>query len=200
MPRLYDFPRARESSAVTVGAGRASLLATTRTLVRCSRGKFDAHGHTGFAWAARRELLLDTGLYDACIAGGGDHLLAHAACGDWSTTCALRVTGGRTPLQRHASVWAERWHAAVQRRVGYVSGALLHLWHGDYQHRQYNARGHELAMLGFDPEIDLRIGANGCWEWASDNQALHRWALDYFEARFEDGTPPLKSIPDVLVG
>lgn len=150
-------------------------------------GKFDAHGHTGFAWAARRELLLEPGLYDACIAGGGDHFMAHAAAGDWSTTCALRVTGGRSALYRHASGWARRWHSAVQREIGWVDGTLLHLWHGDFEHRQYNLRGHELTELGFDPARDLRIGKNGCWEWATHDPALRQWAVDYFAARHEDG-------------
>src|SRR5262249_31410323 len=33
---------------------------------RLLRGDFAAHGHTGFAWAARRELVERHGLYDAC--------------------------------------------------------------------------------------------------------------------------------------
>src|SRR5208282_413882 len=32
-------------------------------------GNFWKHGHTGFAWAARRDLLVSHGLYDACVAG-----------------------------------------------------------------------------------------------------------------------------------
>ena len=39
------------------------------------------HGHTGFAWAARRELFEQCGLYDACLTGSGDHLMAHAFAG-----------------------------------------------------------------------------------------------------------------------
>src|ERR1019366_6349 len=36
-------------------------------------GDFRRHGHTGFAWAARRDLLMSHGLYEACVAGDGDH-------------------------------------------------------------------------------------------------------------------------------
>ncbi|MDB5319627.1 MAG: hypothetical protein JWN40_1258, partial [Phycisphaerales bacterium] len=48
-------------------------------------GDFARHGHTGFAWAARRDLLQRHGLYDACISGSGDHMMAHAFCGDWAS-------------------------------------------------------------------------------------------------------------------
>ena len=34
-------------------------------------GDFVEHGHTGFAWAARREILASHGLYDGCVAGSG---------------------------------------------------------------------------------------------------------------------------------
>src|SRR6478672_11722272 len=33
------------------------------------------HGHTGYAWAARRELFDSCGLYDACLTGSADHMM-----------------------------------------------------------------------------------------------------------------------------
>src|ERR1044071_3519469 len=38
-------------------------------------GRFDKHGHTGFAWATRRDILARHGLYDACISGSRDHMM-----------------------------------------------------------------------------------------------------------------------------
>jgi hypothetical protein len=54
---------------------------------------FERHGHTGFAWAGRREWMGDVGLYDACLTGNGDHLMAHALAGDMSSPCADRAFG-----------------------------------------------------------------------------------------------------------
>jgi hypothetical protein len=55
----------------------------------CARGRRPglpargSYGHTGYAWAFRRELLVQHGLYDAAIVGGGDLLVTHAMLGAW---------------------------------------------------------------------------------------------------------------------
>lgn len=155
-------------------------------------GRFDLHGHTGFAWAIRREALDGVGLYDACIAGSGDHMMAHAFSGDWDSTCVDRIVGSpRSPTcaahRRYFEAWCRRIYPRVRARVGAVSGTVLHLWHGETADRRYVLRNRELMGYAFDPERDLRIGAGGAWEWASDKPELHAWARRYFEARREDG-------------
>jgi hypothetical protein len=57
------------------------------------KGDFAAHGHTGFAWAARRDIIESHGLYDAMIAGSGDHVMAHAFAGDFASPCIYRILG-----------------------------------------------------------------------------------------------------------
>lgn len=151
------------------------------------KGNFDRHGHTGFAWAARREVLERHGLYDACIAGSGDHMMAHAMCGDWTTRCITRIIGDNTRHLDYFRRWAEPLYRDVRGRVGYVPGTLLHLWHGDIADRRYMDRNQDLVRFGFDPVTDLRVGESGCWEWTSAKPALHRWAVEYFGLRQEDG-------------
>jgi hypothetical protein len=153
------------------------------------RGDFAAHGHTGFAWAARREVFAEVGLYDACIAGSGDHMMAHAFCGDWTSACIGRIIGENNRHRDWFVTWSRRLYPRVRARVGVVPGTVLHLWHGDIGDRRYVRRNQELAAFGFDPATDLRRGASGCWEWASDKPDLHRWASDYFGQRHEDGAP-----------
>jgi hypothetical protein len=149
---------------------------------------FDAHGHTGFAWAARRELLERHGLYDACVAGSGDHVMAHALCGAGARDgCVRRTLGRATPHLRHFAEWCRRLRRDVRGRVGFVPGKLLHLWHGDKRNRRYLGRNRRLAAYGFDPARDLRLNPTGCWEWASDKPELRRWLVEYFEGREEDG-------------
>lgn len=155
---------------------------------RMTKGDFAAHGHTGFGWAARRDYLERHGLYDACIAGSGDHMMAHAVCGDWTSACVQRIIGPNHRHRDYFAAWARRQYADVRARVGCVPGAVLHLWHGETADRRYVLRNQELAAFGFDPAADVRVGPTGAWEWASRKPQLHAWARAYFGHRREDGS------------
>lgn len=150
-------------------------------------GDFAGHGHSGFAWAARKEVLEENGLYDACISGSGDHMMAHAFCGDWESACIDRILGDNNPHRDHFSEWSRRIYKRLRARVGCVRGHLLHLWHGDIDNRRYVKRNKELAALRFDPYRDIHLDNEGCWNWASDKPALHQWAEQYYAGRREDG-------------
>ena len=80
-------------------------------------GDFWRHGHTGFAWAARRELLAGRGLYEFCVAGGADHLMAHAACGDWDSPCIDRGVVGSSH-KNHFRQWAAQFYKGTRGRIG----------------------------------------------------------------------------------
>jgi hypothetical protein len=151
-------------------------------------GDFARHGHTGFAWAARRDICHRHGLYDACISGSGDHMMAHAFCGDWSSPCIDRILGhAATPHRAHFTAWCKSLYKDVRAKVAATPGTLLHLWHGDMDNRRYVLRNQELANFDFNPEQDLRIGAQGAWEWNTSKPTLHHWAINYYPARKEDG-------------
>lgn len=142
------------------------------------------HGHTGFAWAARREILDRHGLYDACISGSGDHFIAHAMRGDVRMDCEFSI--GQN-VREHFHRWAQPFHADISGRIGSTPGTVLHLWHGDTKNRKYADRHQELIRLGFDPAVDLRPASDGLWEWAGDKPELHQWMSEYFDGRNEDG-------------
>lgn len=173
-----------EDGAATSYPGFAAVY--SRNPQQLLTGDFARHGHTGFAWAARREVLVG-GLYDACIAGSGDHMMAHAFCGDWESVCVARIIGDAGRHRAYFARWAAAVYSRVRGRVGFVPGAVLHLWHGEVADRRYVDRNRELAGFGFDPLRDVWVGGSGCWEWASRKPALHQWAADYFRHRQEDG-------------
>ncbi|HSI05611.1 MAG: hypothetical protein ACAI38_10195 [Myxococcota bacterium] len=159
-----------------------------------AKGDFWKHGDTGFAWAARRDLLAKHGLYDAMILGSADHVMAHAALGDWTSQC-IRVTAGvNNPYAADIRAWGRRFHEDVKGALGFVPGDLLHLWHGSAANRRYVERTKQLVALGYDPKTDLRVGDSGAWEWASDKPELHAWVVDYFSQRRED-----EALPDDVV-
>jgi len=149
-------------------------------------GKFEQHGHTGFAWAARRDVLARRGYYDACIAGSGDHMMAHAFAADWESPCISRIVGRGGRHLAHFRRWCRQVHEDVGGQLSYVPGRILHLWHGTMENRRYSDRNRELRELEFDPKGDIRISETGCWEWASDKPELHAWAKRYFVERRED--------------
>jgi hypothetical protein len=98
---------------------------------------YNAHGHVGFAWGARRELLDKVPLYDKALIGGADHIIAHAAAGQINHKC---ITKSFTDDIDDVNKWSRKFAIAVDGKIGYVSGNLYHIWHGDLEKRQYLKR------------------------------------------------------------
>lgn len=149
-------------------------------------GKYEPHGHTGFAWATHRDVIARHGLYDAAIGGSSDHMMAHVFAGDAESACVDRMLGRGGKHRAYFRRWAARVGREVGARLSYTEGRLLHLWHGTIENRRYAQRNKELYRLGFDPKSDIRISETGAWQWASDKPELHAWARRYFVERDED--------------
>ena len=180
-------------------------------------GGFTKVGAPGYAWAARRSLITKHGLYDMEVVGGGDARFAFALVGGFRSRLVRmktvakitpfpivlsillrflrRVLGFKWLFRRHGTgisfahyvKWARGLYREVHGRIGCVSGAALHLWHGDHADRQYQTRYDILKQNGFDPAMDIRLNAQGIWEWSSAKPALHQAVRDYFYTRREDG-------------
>lgn len=152
-------------------------------------GRYEDHGHPGYAWAARREVLDEHGLYEYAVAGSADHYMAHAAVGDLDSPCIARMMFNRAPLMECFRVWAEAFDRTVQGRLGVVSGEVLHLWHGELQNRQYRLRQRELAKLDFNPLTDIVVLPGKPLELKPgiNKPGLREWFASYFTSRQEDG-------------
>lgn len=145
--------------------------------------KSTLHGHTGFAWIARREVLDRHGFYDCYVFGGGDDAITHAMYGDTSYCEAGRFSAA---LVNHINLWAHGFVRDVKESVFYARGRVLHLWHGSYENRRYTARHRILTDHNFDPVKDLMQEPNGCWAWRTGKTDLHKEAVHYFQSRRED--------------
>jgi len=139
----------------------------------------------GLAWAGRRDVLEEHGLYDACIVGGGDRAILCAALGEFNRLALAREMNARRVEHYHA--WARPFFDRIRGKVGYIPGHVLHLWHGDLTDRRQRARHHQLAQFEFDPFTDLALATSGAWRWNSDKRELHAFVQRYFESRNEDG-------------
>lgn len=147
---------------------------------------FWAHGHTGFAWAGRRDWLQSCGLYEAALSGTADHLMAHAFVGTWECPCVFeRMEPG--PRWNHFDDWCANAYDAVRSLVSSIPGTVYSFWHGSVAARNdgYYRADHRLDALGFDPYDDVGADASGTLEWTSAKPALHQWAIDYFRSRDE---------------
>lgn len=149
-------------------------------------GRYKDHGHVGFAWAARRSLLEKVGLRDVDPNGHGDHLMAHAMLGDWNSVCVRRLVGAVGPYAESTRRWAREFYAEVNGSLGYIPGALMHLWHGRISDRRYYTLALRLRAFGFDPDRHLRQDASGLWAWTEEAAAMEKEYHRYFATRRED--------------
>jgi hypothetical protein len=139
---------------------------------------------TGMGWAARREIIEDHGLYDAMIIGGGDWAMVCAIYGQFEK--AVQLLHLSKCRQEHYLRWARAYHREVGGKIENVSGRIFHLWHGNFINRNSRDRHRLLAGFDFDPGGDLRIGANGAWQWARLRPDLEDFLRNYFLRRAED--------------
>ena len=146
---------------------------------------FSNPGSNGHAWAAHRSLLQEHPLFDAWVVGGGDVAFIYAAAG--LSADHIRMRGLTAAHASHYVQHAGPLERAIDGRIAWVPGTLLHLWHGDPVDRQYQARFSILARHGFDPRSFLQRSASGVWEWARAPQGLPDEIRAYFDQRNEDG-------------
>jgi hypothetical protein len=102
-----------------------------------ANNNYDIHGHVGFAWGARREVLYACPLYDKALIGGSNHILAHAAVGQIPSEC---IAKSFTDDLNDVKAWMNRFYNVVNGQLGYVPGDLYHIWHGDIASRRYLKR------------------------------------------------------------
>lgn len=137
----------------------------------------------GFAWAARREAIPNN-LYDVSVIGNGDIWMFYTWMGMWH--------GGITKLysvnhRRHWLDWSVETFRKVRKNVSYIDGNIKHLWHGSIANRRYYERNSLLTKYDFNPLVDIRIGNNGLYEWATPKHEMHSKIAEYFLVRREDG-------------
>ncbi len=149
-----------------------------------------AHGFSnqysnGFAWAMRREILEEVGLYDAMILGNGDSALHQAATGQ--AVGYARQRSFNAEQTRHYLHWARKCHRIVDSRIGVVSRRIFTLWHGQLQDRNGLLQRSLPQRFHFDPFQDIALDESGCWRWNSDKSDLHKKVKAFFRERKEDG-------------
>jgi hypothetical protein len=136
----------------------------------------------GFAWAARKEIFSDIGIYDKNIVGSGDTFLVDCYLDSWD------IHGYAQKFNEFMKKDMTEWRAEFQKkkcRYDYVPIDICHLYHGELKNRGYMSRHDIILENNYDPKTDIRL-VNNVYEWASDKPALHSGIKDYFYNRKED--------------
>jgi hypothetical protein len=166
----------------------AQRMQSSRSLLDV--GRYDAHGHTGYAWAMRRDIFDSVGLYEGGVVGNADHFLGHAIY-DCYNHCIVNALKHDAKQIEHLRSWGERFYARVRGQLAVVPGEIEHLWHGDLADRQYFSRMHVITDLGYNPWTDIVAPAGRPLEWSDGTRStkpeLCNYFNHYFQSRKEDG-------------
>lgn len=145
-----------------------------------------AHGHPGFAWAARREALDAVGgLIDWGILGAGDRHMACSLIGQVKSSFPDEVHRGYRQL---ALDWQARATKRIKKDIGYVAGTINHYYHGPKSARGYMSRWQILIKEQFNPLDDIFRDTRGLWQLEEHKAGLRDKVRRYFRSRFEDDT------------
>jgi predicted glycosyltransferase involved in capsule biosynthesis len=180
---LVDFPNSNAPQQTRLWRSFAYNYKNNKRLTESLM--FDIHGHTGFAWGARREILDQIPLYDKAIVGTADHIIAHAAVAQIPHNCLEKAFTDRQELDNIYD-WSRRFNQLTQNKLGFIESELWHLWHGELQNRQYLQRTQQFSKVRFNPHKDLVKNKDGLYEIPEERKDVQNWMNDYFESRRED--------------
>lgn len=121
-----------------------TFCANYKTNQAWTSNDYNTHGHVGFAWAAKREILDAVPLFDRAFVGGADHIIAHASAGQINCQCINKAFSDNT---HEITRWSYKFYRQVDGKISYVKGFLFHLWHGDITKRQYLKRIQEFTPI-----------------------------------------------------
>lgn len=140
--------------------------------------------HPGFAWAWRREAFDAVGgLMDHVLLGSADWHMAWALVGRVEETLKAPMSKAYNELCHQWQDLAERY---IRRNLGYVSGTLMHHWHGKKVDRGYATRWKIMADHQYDPSQDLVRDWQGLIRLKDIKHGLRDDCRQYFRRRHED--------------
>lgn len=149
-------------------------------------------GARGCAWAARRELWNNGGLYPFCFLGGGDSLFVSVILNFFETIDKHVV--GLTHNEKFELFlqWKQKINNYIKPEdVSFINGEIIHEWHGDKDDRQYKSR-YDL-MYNLDISKILSLDQNGLIRINDSSNTICDKILNYFQSRNEDGLTIIKN-------
>lgn len=142
-------------------------------------------GHPGYAFAIKREMYDNLGgLLEFPILGAADHHMCKAWIGRVEESYPSSIHQNYKTLCIN---YQTRCNNHLKQNIGYVSGILLHYWHGTKANRRYHERWDILVNNSYDPLFDVKKNSNNLWILEGNKPKLRDDLRNYFRARNEDG-------------
>lgn len=142
-------------------------------------------GHPGGAWAARREFWKYGGLYPYSITGAGDDVTIRAIYDDFSLDAVKLAAGGMRMLEFSGfKNWRDPLVNYVDKSVSFISGNVVHEWHGDIKDRNYKNK-HNI-LLDIDFENSVVMGDDGLIKIQNVSDEFYDDLFLIFKSRRED--------------
>lgn len=145
--------------------------------------KTDKYGfwHPGYAWACTRRAYDRMGsLIDWAILGSADRHMALA----WINHVEDSYPGNIHPSYK--AMLQEYQERCRSMKISYVTGTILHHWHGSLENRKYRERWNILSSLKFNPFEDVGFNNQGLIQLTTSGQRLESELKKYFLERRED--------------
>jgi hypothetical protein len=178
------------SHAIDLGPKKETLQVHTSFFYQYVNGevwkdpKYGTFFHPGFAYGIRRQAYDDIGgLMEFPILGSADHHMALAFIGLVNKNLNSKLHPNYRLL---CNIFQKRCERHIKRNVGYVSGTILHEWHGSKILRQYCTRWQILIKNQFDPLEDIKKDSNNLWVLEDEKNQLRDDLIEYFRRRNED--------------
>ena len=160
-------------------------------LVRAGAAKDHRSWAHGGGWAGTGDFWQRFKLYQHCILGGGDTVMANVVFQlSESTKHIFRwpdenivLRQFNKAMQEHVTTGAH--DSCAGWRVGYVAEQTAHLLPHGHRRRRYHVERWQ-ALKNYDPRTDIQIADSGAFRWSTDKPLLHRSVRGYFAARRED--------------
>lgn len=143
--------------------------------------------HPGYAWAIKKRPFNNIGgLFDVGILGSSDHHMAMAFIGKVMDSVHKKMHPNY--LER-LNQYQQLCNEYISGNLGYVSGSIIHYWHGCKKKRYYVDRWAILIKNKYDPDTDLKREWTGVYALSLYNRRQRDLARDiqtYFALRNED--------------
>lgn len=154
-----------------------------------SNNNYDRHGHVGFVWGMKRDLLDQLPLYDRALIGGADHIIAHAAVGEIPHACIARAYEDNL---EEVEQWSTEFYRLVDKKISFVSGDVYHLWHGDLVDRKYFERVKQFTKTVKNIKNRDKNGLHVAEEGQDE------YVKKYYQHRDNDALDPMNDAIDTL--
>jgi len=141
-----------------------------------NRGEINYGYDGGFAWASKKSIFDACGFYDLAIIGGADWIMNQAYLGIKNK-------------DYFSESYSKKLREYTKGGIYFTEGNIVHLYHGSIKNRLYGWRQNILLRNNFNPNVDLLLNNDECWEWSpSASPLLKKEVKDYFKLRNENSS------------